>query len=118
MKIQIGQLHSSVAHHLSIEKQYQSQLVTPSNEVEAIVGMMFKSTSRFDLSLSLDEVCRWHHALFPQGVSGMYDMNVVALPDDTNDPMQVVSGTNGKAKGHFEAPQVDRLADELERFFQ
>lgn len=59
--------------------------MTPSNEVEAIVGMMFKSTSRFDLSLSLDEVCRWHHVLFPQGVSGMYDMNVVALPDDTND---------------------------------
>lgn len=118
MKIQIGQLHSSVARHLGIKKQYQSQLVTPSNEVEAIVGMMFKSTSRFDLSLSLDEVCRWHHALFPQGVSGMYDMHVVALPDDTNDPMQVVSGANGKAKGHFEAPQADRLADELERFFQ
>lgn len=50
--------------------------------------------------------------------SGMYDMNVVTLPDDTNDPMQVVSGANGKAKGHFEAPQADRLADELERFFQ
>lgn len=63
MKIQIGQLHSSVARYLGIEKQYQSQLVAPGNEVEAIVGMMFKSTSRFDLSLSLDEVCRWHHAL-------------------------------------------------------
>lgn len=73
MKIQIGQLRSSVARHLDIEKQYQSQLVTPSNEVEAIVGMMFKSTSRFDLSLSLDEFCHWHHALSPQGVSGMYD---------------------------------------------
>lgn len=53
MKIQIGQLSSSVARHLGIEKQYQSQLLTPSNKVEAIVGMMFKSTSRFDLSLSL-----------------------------------------------------------------
>ncbi len=62
MKIQIGQLSSSVARHLGIEKQYQSQLVTPSNKVEAIVGMMFKSTSRFDLSLSLDEICRWHIA--------------------------------------------------------
>ncbi|OOR83171.1 hypothetical protein [Moraxella canis] len=43
----------------------------------------------------------WHHALFPQEVSGMYDINVGALRDDTNDPMQLISGANGKAKGHF-----------------
>ncbi len=112
------QVRSSVARHLGIEALYQHQLVTPSYEVEVIVEMMLKATSRFDLPLTLDEVCRWHHALFPQGLSGMYDINVGTLRDDVNGPMQVVLGAYGKTKVHFEAPKADRLPDELERFFR
>lgn len=111
------QVRSSVARHLGIEALYQHQFVTPSHEVEAIVEMILKATSGFDLPLALDGVCRWHHALFPQGLSGMYDINVGALRDDANGPMQAVSGAYGKAKVHFEAPKADRLPDELERFF-
>lgn len=81
-------VRSSVARHLGIEALYQHQLVTPSYEVEASVEIMLKATTRFDLPLTLDEVCRWHHALFPQGLSGMYDINLGVLRDDANGLMQ------------------------------
>ncbi len=112
------QVRSSVARHLGIEELYRHQLVTPSYEVEAIVEMMLQATARFDVPLTLVEVFRWHHALFPQGVSGMYDIKVGALRDDADGPMQVVSGAYGKAKVHFEAPRADRLPDELGQFFR
>ncbi|MFC0821264.1 DUF4172 domain-containing protein [Moraxella marmotae] len=111
-------LNSSVARHLGIEGLYQHQLVTPSYEVEVNVEMMLKATSGFDLPLTLDEVCRWHHALFPQGLSGMYGINVDALQDDANGLMQVVSDAFGKTKMHFQAPKADRLPEELAWFFQ
>jgi Fic family protein len=55
----------------------------------------------------------WHKALFPNGNSGLRDINIGAYRTDTED-MQIVSGTWNKEKIHYIAPpsqDIDKLMD-------
>lgn len=99
------QVRSSVARQLGVEHLY-SNLVTPSREIDAIVEMMLKASYDYDKPLTLDELFRWHKALFPTGTSGLYNIKTGAFRDDSNGVMQVVSGGYGRTKVHFEAPKL------------
>jgi Fic family protein len=58
----------------------------------------------------------WHAALFRTGYSGLSRIKVGGWRDDAADPMQVVSGSLGRQRVHFEAPPADRLESEIDRF--
>lgn len=109
------QVRSSVARQLGIEHLY-SNLVTPSREIDAIVEMMLTASYDYDKPLTLDELFRWHKALFPTGTSGLYNIKTGTFRDDSNGVMQVVSGGYGRTKVHFEAPKTERLPDEMVKF--
>ncbi|UTO04545.1 DUF4172 domain-containing protein [Moraxella sp. FZLJ2107] len=109
------QVRSSVARQLGIEHLY-SNLVAPSREIDVIVEMMLKASYDYDKPLTLDELFRWHKALFPTGTSGLYNIKTGAFRDDSNGVMQVVSGGYGRTKVHFEAPKTERLPDEMVKF--
>lgn len=108
------QVRSSIARRLGMDI---AGLVPPDRNVDGVVEMMMDATQNYQQALSAERLYGWHAALFPTGRSGMYRIVVGAWRNnEKDDPMQVVSGAMGKEKVHFEAPEADRLDEEMNRF--
>jgi len=60
----------------------------------------------------------WHAALFPTGRSGMREIIVGDWRDDSEEPMQVVSGPIGRERVHFKAPSAQQIPEESARFLE
>jgi Fic family protein len=109
-----SQVRSSIARRLGMEV---AGLVPADRHVEGVVEMMLDATQQYEQALSAERIFGWHAALFPSGRSGMYKITVAAWRDNKkDDPMQVISGAMGKEKIHFQAPDADRLNEEMNRF--
>lgn len=93
-------------------------LVPADRNVEGVVEMMLDATEKYDEPLTEERLFNWHAALFPTGRSGMTRINVATWRDDSDGPMQVVSGAMGQDKVHYEAPPANRLNDEMARFLE
>ena len=109
------QVRSSIARRLGIDI---AGAVETERHVEGIVEMMLDATQRYNLPLTKDRLFGWHAALFPTGWSNLYKITVADWRNDTNGPMQVVSGPMGKEKVHYQAPGSDRIELEMENFLQ
>src|SRR6202521_3505983 len=78
--------------------------------------MMFAQTQKFKEPLTKERLFDWHGHLFP-GVRTTSDkFRVGAWRDDSQGPMQVVSGPVGRHKVHYEAPTADRVESEVGKF--
>lgn len=109
------QVRSSIARRLGIEV---GGLVAVPRNVDGVVELMVDATQKFKQPLTRERLFGWHSALFPTGRSGMYKIRVGNWRDDSNGPMQVVSGPVGKERVHYEAPAADRLANEMKLFLK
>lgn len=108
------QVRSSIARRLGMDI---AGLVPSDRHVEGVVEMLLDATQKYQQPLAADRLYGWHSALFPSGRSGMHIIKVGAWRDNRkDDPMQVVSGAMGKEKVHFEAPDADRLEEEMRQF--
>lgn len=108
------QVRSSIARRLGMDV---AGLVTADRYVDGVVEMMLDATLHYQQTLSAERLYGWHAALFPTGRSGMHKIMVGAWRNNKmEDPMQVVSGAIGKEKVHFQAPDADRLVDEMNGF--
>lgn len=107
------QVRSSVARHLGIGN---ASMPAATREIDAMVEMMLNATYHYQQPLLLDDLLGWHRALFPDGFSGLYRIQAGSIRDDSQGPMQVVSGGYGREQVHFVAPSAERLQDELEKF--
>lgn len=107
------QVRSSVAQRLGIDI---SGLPVSDRNVDGVVDMMFDATNEFSKPLTKDRLFGWHCALFPTGRSGMRKIIAGYWRDDSNGPMQVVSGTTGKEKIHYEALAAETIEPEMEVF--
>jgi len=114
-KLDSDQVRSSIARRLGMDV---GGLVPASRDVEGMVEMMVDATGKFAKPLTKKRLCAWHASLFPTGRSGMRDIRVGKWRDDSDGPMQVVSGPHGREKIHFEAPPANRLPDEIDKFIQ
>jgi Fic family protein len=114
-KLDRDQVRSSIARRLGMDI---AGLVQADRHVEGVIEMMLDATEKFDERLTNERLFNWHAALFPTGRSGMTRINVAAWRDDSDGPMQVVSGPMGREKVHFEAPPAERLNDEMARFLE
>lgn len=106
-------VRSSIARRLGVDI---GALAPVDRHVDGVVDMVLDATSRSNDPLTRDRLFGWHAALFPTGHSGLVRIKVGGWRDDATGPMQVVSGTPGRQRVHFEAPPADRLASETERF--
>ena len=104
------QVRSSIARKLGLE--ITSNIALERN-VEGVVEMMLDATQNFDKPISKERIIAWHAALFPTGYSGMYKIRVGDYRNDSTGPMQVVSGSVGKEKIHYEAPCAKILDIEM-----
>jgi Fic family protein len=108
------EVRSSIARRLGIDI---GGLIPADRHVEGIVEMTLDATQHFSEPLSEERLFGWHAALFPTGRSGMHKIVVGAWRDNAkDDPMQVVSGPAGREKVHFEAPEANRLPEEMDKF--
>ena len=84
--------------------------------VDGVVEMMLDATQKFSTPLTRERLFGWHAHLFP-GVRTTGDkFRVGAWRDDSQGPMQVVSGPVGRHKVHYEAPKADRVESEMGKF--
>ncbi|MDD3436194.1 MAG: Fic family protein [Candidatus Gastranaerophilales bacterium] len=104
------QVHSSVARRLGLN--YDSSINIERN-VEGVVEMMIDATHNFNKQITEERLFGWHAALFPTGYSGMYKIEVGQYRKDKNGPMEVISGSIGKEKIHYEAPEAKYLKNEM-----
>ena len=109
------QVRSSIAKHLGMDI---AGLVPVSRNIEGVVEMMLDATQKYDVPLDTNRLYGWHSALFPSGRSGMHKIIVGNWRDSEKGPMQVVSGAMGKEKIHYEAPDADRLENEMRLFLK
>ncbi|MVW78093.1 Fic family protein [Bordetella sp. 02P26C-1] len=111
--LSVASVRSSVARRLGVDI---GALAPADRHVDGIVDMILDATSKAMAPLTAARLFGWHAALVPTGYSGISAIKVVHWRDDSNGPMQVVSGSIGRAKVHFEAPPANRLAAEMARF--
>ena len=104
------QVRSSVARRMGVHIVGD---VEPSHYVEGVVEMMMDATGKYDQPLTDDRLFGWHNCLFPTGRSGMEVINVGKYRID---PIEVVSGTLGREKVHYRAPEADAVPSEMKQF--
>jgi Fic family protein len=112
-KLNPESVRSSLARRLGIDI---GGLVPSNKNIDGIVEMMLDATRDYEKPLTEDRLFGWHAALFPTGRSGMHKIAVAAYRDDSNGPMQVVSGGVGREKIHYEAPPANALKSEMAYF--
>lgn len=108
-----SQVRSSIARQLGMDV---AGLVPSERHVDGVVEMMLNATNNFADPLTEARMLSWHAALFPTGHSGMQKIAAGRWRNDSDGPMQVVSGPMGKDVVHYQAPPANRITDEISRF--
>jgi Fic family protein len=108
-----AQVRSSIARRLGMDI---GALAPVDRHIDGVVEMILDATERYDAPLSAKRLFRWQAALFPTGYSGMTKITVGAWRKDKTGPMQVVSGSSGRERIHFEAPVAARVENEMRAF--
>lgn len=104
---------NTIARRLGIDI---AAAVESERHVDGIVEMMLDATQRYDLPLTKDTLFGWHAALFPSGWSNLHKITVADWRKDTTGPMQVVSGSLGNEKVHYQALDSERIEPEMKKF--
>lgn len=107
------QVRSSIARRLGMDI---AGAVASERNVDGVVDMMLNATQHHNVSLTAERLFDWHAALFPVGRSSINKITVADWRKDTTGPMQVVSGPMGKEKIHYQAPDSERIENEMKAF--
>ena len=75
--------------------------------------MLLDATQHYDRPLSDDRLFGWHNVLFPTGRGGLYTIEVGKY---RSGEMRVISGPLGHEVAHYEAPEPERVPEEMHRF--
>ncbi len=114
VKLYPENVRSSLARRLGLE--VGGLTAHKDRTVDGVVEMMLDATQKFSKPLTKERLFEWHAHLFP-GVRTTRDkFRVGAWRDDSQGPMQVVSGPVGRHKVHYEAPTADRVESEMGKF--
>lgn len=106
------QVRSSIARKLGLD---YAGMVYSDRYVDGVVEMMLDATQNYLNPLDDERLFGWHAALFPTGRSGMYKIETACY---RSGEMQVVSGSMGKEKVHFQAPPPSQVKFEMDRFLE
>lgn len=107
-------VRSSLARRLGLE--VGGLTAHKDRNVDGVVEMMLDATQKFSEPLTSERLFDWHANLFPGLRTTRDKFRVGAWRDDSQGPMQVVSGPVGRHKIHYEAPPADRVESEMRRF--
>lgn len=99
---------SSIRNNLGLNEKPDP---VPDKMAKGIGQLMVDARNTFSASLNQETLFLWHYMLLGTD----HKINAGQWRSSPA-PMQVVSGTYGKEKVHFEAPPSDRVAEEMEQF--
>ena len=106
MKLNTEGVRSSVARKFG----YTLSNASPySHYIEGIVDMMVDATDDYESPLSEQKFFNWHKKLFPENT----DIKVGNWRDGE---MSIVSGTLGRERVHYRAPEAKNVELEMKRF--
>jgi Fic family protein len=109
-------VRSSLARRLGLE--VGGLKVHKDRYVDSVVEMMLDATQKFKEPLTKERLFGWHGHLF-LGVRTTSDkFRVGAWRNDSQGPMQVVSGPIGRHKIHYVAPISRRVESEMGKFLK
>jgi Fic family protein len=114
-KLNLESVRSSIARRLGLDI---GALAPADRHVDGVVDMVLDATQRHDDTLTAERLFGWHAALFPTGYSGLARIRVGAWRDDSQGPMQVVSGPVQRRRVHYEAPPAVMLDAEMSEFLR
>jgi Fic family protein len=104
------EVRSSISRKMGIEN---AEYIPTSKNVEGIVDVLLDATQNFKNPLTETRLFGWHNSLFQTGFSGYQQIDVAKY---RSTGMKVVSGTFGREKIHFEAPEPERIKPEMDKF--
>jgi len=111
-----GSVRSSIARKLGLDvaglKEHKDR------NVEGVVEMMLDATQKFSEPLTKERLFNWHAHLFPGVRTSADRFRVGAWRDDSQGPMQVISGPIGRPKVHYVAPKAARMDRETGKFLE
>ena len=106
-------VRSSVARHLGLPT---AGLPAATRSVDGLVEVLLDATQNYGQPLTAARLKRWQAALFPTGQSGLKTIRTGKWRGPRL-AMQVVSGSVGREKIHYEAPLGKRIEGEMRQFF-
>lgn len=111
IRLNVDEVRSSIAQKLGIENVKQT---AQSHYVDSVVAVMLDAVNHYDQPLTKEKLCAWQAAFFPTGFSEGSQIEVGRYR--TNEE-HIVSGMFGREKVHYIAPAPERVAGEMDRFF-
>ncbi len=111
--LNVESVRSSIARRLGVDI---GAVAPVDRHVEGVVEMVLDATSRSAEPLTAERLFDWHAALFPTGYSGVSKIAIGQWREDTDGPMQVVSGPVGRRRVHFQALPAEALPAETAKF--
>ena len=111
-KLDRTSIRSSVARRLGLPT---AGLPDIKRETDGLVQILIDATSNYLPPLAKERLWAWQAALFPTGYSGIQKIQTGSWRSSSV-PMQVISGSMGKQRVHYEAPQSDRIEQEIDSF--
>lgn len=108
IKLDTDEVRSSVARKFGVPLPKSKD---STHYVDGIVEMMLDATRNRSTELTEERIFSWHHALFPNKT----DITVGAY---RSDDMSVVSGTFGRERIHYRAPEPKRVPMEMNRLLK
>jgi Fic family protein len=106
-------VRSSLARRIGLP---DAGLAPEDRRVDGIVDVLLDATRAHKQPLTKARLCGWQAALFPTGRSGLSHVQTGAWRDDSDGPMQVVSGPIGRSKIDFKAPPAAHIDAEMAVF--
>lgn len=106
-------VRSSVARRLGVPAEGVTESL--SHDVEGIVSVELDATHNYKQPLSEERLLNWHSELFPPQQRRLYQIDVGKY---RTHEMQVVSGNMGRERIHYQAPDAQRVSQEMQRFMQ
>ncbi len=111
--LRLDSVRSSLGRRLGVDV---GAMPPADQRIEGLVDVVMDATGNAAAPLTADRLRAWQAALFPTGLSGLASIRIGQWRDDSNGPMQVVSGPIQRRRVHYEAPPADRLDAEIARF--
>lgn len=112
LKLNEEQVRSSIAKRLGLDLGGD---IFVDRNVEGIVEMMLDATQNYNKQLTEERLFGWQSAMFPSGFSGLYKIITGNYRNDEKGTMQVISGSYGHEKIHYEAPPAQILKQEMDK---
>lgn len=109
-----GSVRSSVASKLGLPT---AGLPPTDRRIDGLVEMIIDATGQSARPLTAQRLKGWNAALFPTGYSGIRKIRAGSWRTG-DEPMRVVSGSEGRELVHFEAPPAARVPEEMRRFLR